>query len=103
MIKFLRGPLAIMLLMGQAIIGAEGYTQNLLQQAQELENYSFDFSAHKLPRAYDTYGAAVQLHNQIKLIPDVKNRNGAIVLNRKILSDRKYEFDIEFKFKSEPD
>jgi hypothetical protein len=39
----------------------------------------------------------------MKLIPDVKNRAGAIVLNRQILSDRKYEFDVEFKFKSNPD
>jgi len=55
---------------------------NMLSQAQDLENYSFDFSSHIVPKAYDTYGAAVQLHNHLKLIPDVAGRYGAIVMNK---------------------
>jgi hypothetical protein len=35
-----------------------------------------------LPIAYDTYGAAVQLHHRYKLIPDIKDRQGAIVLSK---------------------
>ena len=31
----------------------------LLKSAQVLDNYSFDFSAHQLPRAYDYFGAAI--------------------------------------------
>ena len=92
--------------------------RDILKKPQVLENYSFDFSAHKLPVAFDTYGASVQLHSKYKLIPDVDRRNGAIVLNKvsvllsivvltnivqKILADRKYEFDVEFKFQSDED
>lgn len=55
---------------------------NTLNRPQNIENYSFDFSAHQLPIAYDTFGAAVQLHHHYKLIPDVKDRMGAIVLNQ---------------------
>ena len=53
--------------------------------------------------AYSTYGASVQLHKKYKLIPDVKNRFGAIVLNKRIQSDRKMELDVEFTFRSPED
>jgi len=75
--------------------------KSLRKAPQVLENYSFDFSAHKTPLAFDTYGAAVQLHNRYKLIPDIKDRQGAIVLNKRIMSDRKYEVDVEFTMKSD--
>jgi hypothetical protein len=50
--------------------------------AQPLDNYSFDFSADKLPIAYDYAGSAIQLHHKLKLIPDVKDRYGAITLKK---------------------
>ena len=53
--------------------------------------------------AYDTYSAAVQVHHKIKLIPDVKERYGAIVLNKPILSDRKFGADVEFTMQSNVD
>jgi hypothetical protein len=31
----------------------------VLPKAQVLENYSFDFSAQKVPVAYNTYGTAI--------------------------------------------
>jgi len=34
---------------------------------QVYENYSFDYSAHKLPIAYTTYGNAVELNHKVKL------------------------------------
>ena len=47
---------------------------------QVYENYSFDFSAHKLPLAYTTYGNAVELNHKVKLNSNVTNRGGALVL-----------------------
>ena len=47
-----------------------------------LENYSFDYSAHKAPLSYGTYGSAVELFHKTKLISSVKDRYGAMVLNR---------------------
>lgn len=44
----------------------------------------------------------MQLHSKYKLIPDVKDRWGAIVLNKRIESDRKYEIDVEFTMQSNP-
>ena len=73
----------------------------LLDKPQYLENYSFDFSKHHLPLAYDTYGASVQLLHKYKLIPDIKDRYGAIVLNKRLQSDRAVEVDVEFMFKSD--
>lgn len=62
---------------------AEDYKESpLLKVPQYLENYNFDFSAHVIPKAYDYQGASVMLHHKVKLIPDVKDRQGAIVLNR---------------------
>ena len=47
---------------------------------QVYENYSFDYSAHKLPLAYTTYGNAVELNHKVKLNSNVTNRGGALVL-----------------------
>lgn len=58
----------------------DGY--EILDKPQFLENYSFDFSNHQLPLAYNTYGASVQLLHKYKLIPDIKDRYGSIVLNK---------------------
>ena len=52
-----------------------------MKQPQYLENYSFDFREHQLPIAYDTYGTAVQLHDHFVLTPEVKETNGALVMN----------------------
>lgn len=51
---------------------------------QVYENYSFDYSAHKLPLAYTTYGNAVELNHKVKLNSNVTNRGGALVLSRPI-------------------
>ena len=48
--------------------------KELLPSPQYLEHLSFDFSRHKLPVAYTTYGAAVQLQHKFNLIPDVARR-----------------------------
>ena len=47
---------------------------------QVYENYSFDYSAHKLPLAYSTYGNAVELNHKVKLNSKIMNRGGALVL-----------------------
>ena len=67
----------------------------MLDRPQTIEHYGFDFKNHKLPQAYDTYGAAVQIHSHMKLIPDVKDRYGAIVLNKEIKDARSFEVDIK--------
>ena len=74
-----------------------------MREGQNLENYSFDFSAHNLPKAYEYFGASVQLHHKVKLIPDVKDRYGAVVLKKRILSDNKFQIDVEFKMNSDED
>jgi len=48
----------ITLLLSSSVLSKEE-DRSLLDQPQLLENYSFDFSAHKLPIAYDTFGSAV--------------------------------------------
>ena len=48
-----------------------------------------------MPIAYDTYGASVQLLHKYKLIPDIKDRYGAIVLNKvSRLSPKSFSFFI---------
>lgn len=47
------------------------------QEKAVYENYSFDFSAHERPIAYQAYGNAIELVNKIKLNPDVEGRGGA--------------------------
>ena len=68
-------------------------------------------SAHKLPIAYSTYGASIQLHDKFVLLPDIKGRQGAIVMNKvskkyltlkPIVSDLKFEVDLEFKLTTPP-
>lgn len=51
---------------------------------QVYENYSFDYSAKKLPLAYTTYGNAVELNHKVKLNSNVTNRGGALVLSRPV-------------------
>lgn len=69
-----------LLLSNEVTANPDGH--NILDKPQYLENYSFDFSQHHLPLAYNTYGASVQLLHKYKLIPDIKDRYGAIVLNK---------------------
>lgn len=87
MINFLRGTKALVcLLLLSPCVTAQRPTEpnnnTILSSAQSLENYSFDFSNHKLPKAYEYFGASVQLHHSVKLIPDVASRQGAIVLKK---------------------
>ena len=48
------------------------------------ENYSFDYSAHKTPIAYSSYGNAIKLTRKVKLSSKVMHKGGAYVLNRPI-------------------
>lgn len=81
---------------------AEKRDRETLKQPQYLENYSFDMAAHKLPIAYSTHGAAIQLHDKFVLLPDIKGRQGAIVMKKPIVSDLKFEIDLEFKLTTPP-
>lgn len=74
--------ITIALLLSTSSVAANPDGHKVLDKPQYLENYSFDFSQHHLPLAYDTYGASVQLLHKYKLIPDIKDRYGAIVLNK---------------------
>ena len=49
---------------------------------QELEVFSFDYSAHKTPLAYRTHQASVELMHRTKIIPAVKANNGAVFLKK---------------------
>lgn len=56
-----------------------------LSLARQLyENYSFDYSAHKTPIAYSSYGNAIELTRKVKLSSKVQHKGGAYVLNRPI-------------------
>lgn len=66
------------------------------------ENYSFDYSAHKMPLAYTTYGNAVELNHKVKLNSVVAGRGGAYVLDRAItLTD--FEIMTEFQINTPVD
>ena len=88
--KLSKYAICLLLLTSSNIVSAYEGDRTLLEEGQILNNYSFDFKEHKPPLAYDTYGAAVQVHHMIKLIPEVKERFGAIVLNKELKSDRKF-------------
>ena len=74
----------LLLLTSSNIVSTYEGDRSLREEGQVLNNYSFDFKEHKLPLAYDTHGAAVQVHHMIKLIPEVKERFGAITLFKEI-------------------
>ena len=59
------------------------------------DNFSFDFSSHKMPLMYNAYGNAVELNHKVKLNSDVKNKGGAYVLDLPLTF---YEFEVEFEF-----
>ena len=61
------------------------------QERAIYENYSFDFSAHERPIAYQAYGNAIELVNKIKLNPDVEGRGGAYKFDNHI---EEKEFEI---------
>ena len=74
---------------------------------QELEPYTFDYSAHRNPLAYQTFVSAVELLHRTKLIPPVKNTLGAVFLKYdsqsneegwafKPLETNNLEIDVEF-------
>ena len=50
--------LIALILIASSVSGFDG-NRDVLPKAQDLDNYSFDFSSHKLPIAYNTYGTAV--------------------------------------------
>ena len=64
------------------------------------ENYSFDYSTHRFPLAYETYGNAVELSQYIKLNSKAKDKGGAVVLSEPITFG-KFETQIEFSLASE--
>lgn len=53
----------------------------LAQDKAVFENYSFDFSGHRRPIAYESLGNTVELQSKVKLLPLVENAGGAYVLN----------------------
>ena len=61
---------------------AEQSEFNRRETGQFLEHLSFNFHKHELPVAYNTYGAAVQIHHHYSLLPDVPGRYGALTLNK---------------------
>lgn len=67
----------------------------LAMEGEYYENYSFDYSAHRFPLAYTTYGNAVELNNYIKLNSRAANKGGAVVLDP-MITVRKFEAQIEF-------
>ena len=77
---------------------AQGQTRQVDRKVYE--NYSFDFSAHKRPIAYTTYGNALELNSKVKLNPAVDNRYGAYVFDGK-LKDEVFEIEMEFTVASE--
>ena len=50
--------------------------------SQLLDIYSFDYSAHKSPLAFVTFGSSVDLITKTKLIPQVQNTSGAYFLSK---------------------
>ena len=58
---------------------------------QRYDNYSFDYSAGKLPLSYTTYGNAIELHHKLKLNSGIIDRGGALVLDRSIQME---EFEV---------
>lgn len=51
-------------------------------KGQFYENYSFDYSAGRMPLAYTTYGNAIELNNKVKLNSKIPDRGGALVLDK---------------------
>ena len=64
------------------------------------ENYSWDYSAHKMPIAYTSHGNAVEMHHFVKLNNKIPSRGGAYTLDRPVKSDN-FEVDIEFTIMSD--
>ncbi len=61
--------------------------------SQQLEAYTFDFSAHKPPLAYDTYETAIELFTKVKLIAPIKDKYGAIMLKKVLYSALTYNLN----------
>ena len=76
---------------------------------QDLEAFSFDYSAHKSPLAYQTFHQSVELLHRTKLIPASKSNYGAVFLKKASqdenqllqLETHNYEIDVEFVINSE--
>lgn len=60
------------------------------------DNYSFDYSAQKMPLWYETYGNAVELQHKVKLNSAVPNKGGAYVLTDPVHFSKDLDIDIEF-------
>ena len=70
-----------------AILSVSLVSVSLLRQEsrpykEELQAYSFDYSAHKSPIAYETYETAIELFSKAKLISPVKDKYGSILLKK---------------------
>ena len=65
------------------------------------EIISFDYSAHKLPLSYRSYGNTVELANKVKLNPPVPNRGGAYRLAYPLQNQKDFEVEVEFSINSE--
>ena len=89
------------LLLSSALLLAQiAHAQSRQVDRKVYENYSFDFSAHKRPIAYTTYGNALELNSKVKLNPAVADRYGAYVFDGK-LKDDVFEIELEFTVASE--
>ena len=66
------------------------------------ENYSFEYSSHRMPIAYKSIGNSVELHNSVKLNSKVPKRGGAYVLEKALKWDN-FEIDVRFRIMSDPD
>jgi hypothetical protein len=64
--------------------------------------YSFDYSAHKLPLYYQTYGNAVELSHKVKLNSEVNRKGGAYVLDAPITFPE-IEVEVDFTINSDID
>ena len=64
------------------------------------ENYSFDYSAHKVPIAYKSHFNAIELHSHVKLNSRVEGRGGGYTLDKEIIFEN-FEVDIDFTIESD--
>lgn len=77
--------LCFSLLLIQLCSGNRNLTHNpraIKPKIEELTNYNFDYSAHKAPLAYQTYGTSVELFHRLKLISGVPDKYGQVALKR---------------------
>lgn len=62
----------------------------------EYKLISFDYSAHEVPIAYQSFGNTIELDSKVKLNPPVPRRGGAYQMSYPIGNTKDFEVDIEF-------